>query len=197
VCALQDFELAGWCSLSLGGAAPDHARAGGHGAADSFLVLSGGGRRGRAMGSASPMAGLQQHGEGFSVDHALCDHARARSWAARCAIKHTCTTAKERRITRDHSPQVPRQRRSHFHSLDPHRPFAARVRCSAARAVCSYPDYHVEGWCRSALLRFISPARSGTARSKVSAAVPRSPRPASAALPGSAATLQSRRSRLL
>ena len=56
-------------SLSLGGAAPstapDHARAGGHGAADSFLVLSGGGRRGRAMGSASPTAGLQQHGEGF------------------------------------------------------------------------------------------------------------------------------------
>jgi hypothetical protein len=36
VCALQDFDLAGWCSLSLGGAAPsaapDHARAGGHGA---------------------------------------------------------------------------------------------------------------------------------------------------------------------
>src|ERR1039457_6129064 len=55
VCALQDFELAGWCSLSLGGAAPsaapDHARAGGHGAADSFLVLSGGGRRGPAMGA--------------------------------------------------------------------------------------------------------------------------------------------------
>jgi hypothetical protein len=69
VCALQDFELAGWCSLSLGGAAPsaapDYARAGGHGAADSFLVLSGGGRRGRAMGSASPTAGLQQHGEGY------------------------------------------------------------------------------------------------------------------------------------
>ena len=57
------------CSLSLGGAAPsaapDYARAGGHGAADSFLVLSGGGRRGRAMGSASPTAGLQQHGEGL------------------------------------------------------------------------------------------------------------------------------------
>jgi hypothetical protein len=70
VCALPDFELAGWCSLSLGGAAPstapDHARAGGHGAADSFLVLSGGGRRGRAMGSASPTAALQQHGEGVS-----------------------------------------------------------------------------------------------------------------------------------
>jgi hypothetical protein len=31
----------------------------------SFLVLSGGGRRGRAMGSASPTAGLQQHGEGM------------------------------------------------------------------------------------------------------------------------------------
>jgi hypothetical protein len=70
VCALQDFELAGWCSLSLGGAAPsaapDQARAldRGAGAADSFLVLSGGGRRGRAMGSASPTAGLQQHGDG-------------------------------------------------------------------------------------------------------------------------------------
>jgi hypothetical protein len=25
VCALQDFELAGWCSLSLGGAAPSAA----------------------------------------------------------------------------------------------------------------------------------------------------------------------------
>jgi hypothetical protein len=35
----------------------------GAGAADYFLVLSGGGRRGRAMGSASPTAGLQQHGQ--------------------------------------------------------------------------------------------------------------------------------------
>jgi hypothetical protein len=38
--------------FSLGGATPsaalDHARAAGHGAADSFLVLWGGGRRGRA-----------------------------------------------------------------------------------------------------------------------------------------------------
>jgi hypothetical protein len=45
VCALQDFELAGWCSLSLGGAAPsaapDHARAGGHGAADFLFGFIG------------------------------------------------------------------------------------------------------------------------------------------------------------
>jgi hypothetical protein len=54
-------------------AAPDHARAGGHGAADSFLVLSGGGRRGRAMGSASPTAGLQQHGEGALAPRCVKD----------------------------------------------------------------------------------------------------------------------------
>ena len=35
------------------------------GAADSFLVLSGGGRRGRARRVSSPTAGLQQRGEGF------------------------------------------------------------------------------------------------------------------------------------
>jgi hypothetical protein len=70
VCLLSDFGLARWFSLSLGGAAPraalDHARAGGHGAADSCLVLSGGGRRGRARRLASPTAGLQHHGEGIS-----------------------------------------------------------------------------------------------------------------------------------
>ena len=54
-------EISGWRDGALypfgawvPSAAPDHARSGGYGAADSFLVLSGGGRRGRAMGSASP-----------------------------------------------------------------------------------------------------------------------------------------------
>src|ERR1700686_3227940 len=63
--------LAGWCSLSLGAwlprAAPDQARAGGHGAADSFLVLSGGGRRGRARRVASATGGSQQHGHGSTA----------------------------------------------------------------------------------------------------------------------------------
>ena len=84
-----------------------------------------------------------------------------------------------------------------FNSIDPHRPFAARARCSAARAVCSYPDYHVEGWCRSALSRFISPARSGIARSKASAMARQSPRRKSAVLPISVVDFQSPWSRLL
>jgi len=70
------FRLAEWFSLSLGAwvpsAAPDHARAGGHGAADSFLVLSGGGRRGRARRVASPPAGLQQHGETIATAFTFC-----------------------------------------------------------------------------------------------------------------------------
>ena len=65
VCLLSDFGLAGWWSLSLGAwvpsAAPDHARTGDHGAADSCLALSGGGRRARRV--SSPTAGLQQRGE--------------------------------------------------------------------------------------------------------------------------------------
>ena len=60
------------CSLSLGGwlpsAAPDLARALDRAAADFYFGNSVGGAfgcGGRAMGSASPTAGLQQHGEGL------------------------------------------------------------------------------------------------------------------------------------
>ena len=53
--ALYPLSLAAW----LPSAAPDHARAGGHGAGDSFLVLSGGGRRGRARRVASATGGAR------------------------------------------------------------------------------------------------------------------------------------------
>jgi hypothetical protein len=142
VCALQDFELAGWCSLSLGGAAPsaapDYARAGGHGAADSFLVLSGGGRRGRAMGSASPTAGLQQHGEGRRA--AAADRGRRFLFCNSGSGRTVELGRSGRTIMRPRADRsAPARRIPAGAAADPRRPSSRPRRLSYAVAVANSP----------------------------------------------------------
>jgi hypothetical protein len=64
-----EFRAGGMVSLSVGAwlpsAAPDDARAGGHGAGDSCLALSAGGRRGGARRWLRRQGCLQQRGEGL------------------------------------------------------------------------------------------------------------------------------------